>query len=108
VTGRRVTLTVASPIAARGTVVLTASAPVPAGGRRSHIRVIRLARGRFAVAAGRPARIRLALGRTTLARLRAHRRGIRVRVTLTSRADAARSAGPVTTRASVRLRLRHR
>jgi hypothetical protein len=104
VAGRRATLTVASPVGARGEVMLTASATVGARGRRMHAGTVRVAGGRFAVAAGRPARIRLVLGRGALALLRAHRDGIRVRVTLTSRADGAGSAGPVTTQATVRLR----
>jgi hypothetical protein len=101
--GRRVTLTVVSPVGVHGTVVLTASAAIGVG-RGAHAGIVRVAGGRFAVAAGRPARIRLVLGRATLALLRAHRDGIRVRVTLTSRGDGAGSAGPVTTRATVRLR----
>jgi hypothetical protein len=103
VTGRRATLTVTSAAAARGTVTLSAPDSV-AGAGHPRAGTMRLGRARFAVATGRPARIRLVLGRTALARLRAHRDGIRVRVTVTSR-SATGSSGPVTTSTTARLRL---
>jgi hypothetical protein len=103
VTGRRATLTVASVAAARGTVTLSASDSVGGAGH-PRAGTMRLGRGRFVVSAGRPARVRLVLSRTALARLRADHDTIRVRVTVTSRA-ATGSSGPVTRRTTARLRL---